>query len=165
MTKRGCIGGLLVLAVSLLPAFAGDSLYGRVTAVKSPEVVVFEYGSAGGPGRSTARKSGQYDLRIAGIDAPGTGARAREARQFLSSLVLGKNARMRFEYRNKSGEMVARLFTDDPELGVKDVGLELVKAGMARRQASYDYKYGELSAAEREAREARRGLWSQAEPR
>jgi endonuclease YncB( thermonuclease family) len=167
MRKRwaGGLLGLLVFGTGLLPAFAGDSLYGRVTAVKSAEVVVFEYGAAGGPGRSAARTTGRYDLRIVGIDAPESGALAREARQLVADLVLGKNARMRFEYRNKNGEMLSRLFTDDPAAGIKDVGLELVRAGLAQRRPDYDYKYGELSAAEREARAAGRGLWAQTEPR
>lgn len=161
----GGLLGLLVFGTGLLPTFAGDSLYGTVTAVKSAEVVVFEYGAAGGSGRSATRKTGRYDLRLVGIDAPEGGAIARKATQFVANLVLGKNARMRFEYRNKSGEMVSRLLTDDPALGIKDVGLELVRAGLARRQPNYDYKYGELSVAEREARLARRGLWAQTEPK
>jgi endonuclease YncB( thermonuclease family) len=166
MRKRWYAGGLLgllALAMGLRPAFAGDSLYGKVTAVKSAEVVVFEY-DAGSSGRTATRKTGQYDLRIVGIDAPESGSAARQARQLVASLVLGKNARMRFEYRNKNGEMLSRLFTDDPTAGIKDVGLELVRAGLARRQSDYDYKYGELSAAEREARAAGRGLWAQTEP-
>src|SRR5689334_10767729 len=88
--------GLLIFAVSLSPAFGGDSLYGKVTAVKSPEVVVLEVG-----GR-------QHDVRIVGIDAPQEERLASEAKQFVSSLVLGKNVRMRFERRAANGEMVAR---------------------------------------------------------
>jgi len=155
MTNRWAIQSLLgwlVLGAGILPAFAGDALYGKVTAVRSAEVVVFDYGK------------GQYDIRIAGIEAPKQDPGAREARRFVSQLVLGKNARIRFEYRDKNGQMVSRLFTDDPATGIKEVGVELLKAGMARRQPNYDYKYGELSAAENEARAAKRGLWSQAQP-
>jgi endonuclease YncB( thermonuclease family) len=57
--------------------------------------------------------------------------------------------------------MVGRLYTD--EAGAKknrDVGVELVRSGLAQKQARYDYKYGELSAAEAEAKTARRGLSS-----
>jgi endonuclease YncB( thermonuclease family) len=56
--------------------------------------------------------------------------------------------------------MMARLFTDDPEIGIKEVGVELVRAGLARRQKGFDLKYGELAAAEKEAQGARRGLWA-----
>jgi len=148
-----CILGCLVFGVAILPASAGDSIYGKVTEVKSAEVVVFDYGE------------GQYNIRVVGVDTPKTRRLAGEAKQFVANLVLGKNARMRFEYRAKNGEMVSRLFTDDPAIGIKDVGVELVKAGLARRQANYDYKYGELSAAENEARRAKRGLWAAAQPR
>jgi endonuclease YncB( thermonuclease family) len=166
----GGLLGLLAFGTGLLPALAGDSFYGRVTAVKNAEVVVLEYIASGGPtatgpSRSTVPKPGRSDIRLIGIDAPDAGGLAREARQFVANLVLGKNARMRFEYRNRNGEMVSRLLTDDPTIGIKDVGLELVRAGLARRQSDYDYKYGELSAAEREARTAGRGLWAQTEPR
>jgi endonuclease YncB( thermonuclease family) len=156
--------GLLTFLVGgtggLCPAFAGDALSGRVTAVKSAEVVILEYGGASGPGRSAGRTAGRYVVRIVGVDAPETGPLAREAKRFVSDLVLGKDVRMRFEQRNKRGEMVSRLFTGD-----KEVGVELLRAGLARRQPNYDYKYGELSAAESEARTAKRGLWALAPPK
>src|SRR5207247_4212211 len=56
----------------------------------------------------------------------------------------------------KAGEMVGKLEIEVPDQGVKDVGLELIKAGLAKRQTNYDYKYRELSAAEAERSEERR---------
>jgi len=143
---------LLVLMAGLYPtpASGGDAIYGKVTAVKSAEVVVLDYGH------------GQYDVRLAGIVAPKEGPLAERARELVTKLVLGQVGRARFEYRAKNGEMVSRLFTGDP--GV-DVGLELMRAGLAQRLQGYDYKYGELSAAEREAREAKRGVWAAAQPK
>jgi endonuclease YncB( thermonuclease family) len=137
--------GVLILGASLGPASAGDALYGTITEVRSAEVMVLDYGA------------GKYDVRIVGIDAPKEGPLAEAARQFVATLVLGKKVRLRFEQRNQRGEMVSRLFVGDP--GV-DVGVELLKAGLARKQERYDYKYGELSAAEKEARAGRRGLWA-----
>lgn len=142
--------GLLVLDAGLCGAFAGDAFEGKVTAVKSAEVVTLNYGA------------GEYDMRIVGIEAPKEGPLAIEAKQFVTKLVLGKDVRLRFEYRAENGEMVSRLFTGKP--GV-EVGVELLKAGLARRQADYDYKYGELAAAEKGARDARRGLWSKDSPK
>jgi endonuclease YncB( thermonuclease family) len=141
----------LLVAVALGPprALGGDSLYGKVTEVKSAEVVVLDYGE------------GKYNVRITGIQAPREKDLADRAKEMVSRLVLDKNARLRFEGRNKAGEMVGQLQTDDPD-GIKDVGLELVRSGMARRTPSYDYKYHELSAAEKEARGAKRGLWANA---
>jgi endonuclease YncB( thermonuclease family) len=142
---------LALLAAALIPAYAGDSLWGRVTAVKEPTLVTLDYGS------------GSYDIRIVGIDAPKAGeAKAADALKFVSDMVLDKNARMRFDHRAPNGEMVSRLFTDDAVIGIKEVGVELVRAGLATRQPGYDEKYGELSAAENEARQAGRGIWAPA---
>ena len=145
--------GLLISVVVLSPSFAGDSLYGRVTRVRSAELVTLDYGP------------GEYEIRIIGIEAPEQGPLAREAAQFVSALVLGKNARMRFDHRAPNGEMLSRLFTDDPARGIQEVGPALLRAGLARRERGFDYKYGELAAAEAEAQNARRGLWATAPPR
>lgn len=133
-------------------ASAGDSLWGTVTSVPRADVVILSYGT------------GQYEIRIAGIDVPEQGPIAERARAFVSDLVLNKPARMRFLYRDRDGTMIARLFTDDPALGIRDVAIELVRAGLARRDPDRDdYKYGELAAAEQDARKARRGLWAQSQ--
>lgn len=139
--------GFLVLWAGVVPALAGDSIYGTVTAVRSAEVLTLDYGT------------GQYEVRIIGIEVPRTGPVARRAKQFVSNLVLGKKVRIRFDHRAPNGQMISRVFTDDPN-GIKEVGIEIVKAGLARRQKGYDYKYGELSAAENEAQRAKRGVWA-----
>jgi endonuclease YncB( thermonuclease family) len=138
----------VLFAASSMPAFAGDSLYGKVIDVKRADLVVL------------AADEWKHDIRIFGVDVPKEGPIATRAREFVVKLVGNKNARMRFEGRAPNGEFVGRLFTDDPEIGIKDVGLELIRAGLARRITGNDYKYGELSAAEREAKQAKRGLWA-----
>ena len=134
----------------MFSAFAGDSLYGKVTAVKSATVVTLDYGE------------GAYNVRLIGIEAPESGSFAEEARQLVASFVLGKNARIRFQGQAPNGDMMSRLLADDPVKGVRDINVELVKAGLAKRQKGFDFKYGELSAAENEARTAKRGLWAEA---
>jgi endonuclease YncB( thermonuclease family) len=142
---------LALVAAAVAPAAAGDSLWGRVTAVKEPTLVTLDYGS------------GSYEIRIVGIVGPNAGdALQAEAQKFVSDLVLNKNARMRLDHRAANDELVCRLFTDDPVIGIKEVGVELVRAGLATRQPGYDEKYGELAAAESEARAAGRGLWASA---
>ena len=150
LTTAGFLSAFL-LGIALLQAAGGDSLYGKITAVKSAQTVVLDY------------RTGHYNIRIVGINVP-EGAVSKQAQQFLTKLLLGKHARMRLEQRAKNGDMIARLFTDDPVLGIKDVGVELVRNGLARRQENYDYKYGELAAAENEAQKAGRGLWATAQP-
>ena len=100
---------LWMLAAGPAPGFAGDSLYGKVTEVKSADRVTFDYGD------------GKYELRLVGIEAQREGPIAREATQLVSKLVLGKSVRMRFEGRSANDEMLARLFTDDPDLGIREV--------------------------------------------
>ncbi|MDH3523878.1 MAG: thermonuclease family protein [Acidobacteriota bacterium] len=143
----GAVFGLLLFSIGL-PARAGDSLYGTITEVKRADVVVLDYGE------------GQMELKLIGIEVPTEAAFAAQSKSFVSNLVLGKSARMRFQYRTPEGVMLVRLFTDDPVIGIKEVAVELVRAGLARRQEDYDFKYGELTRAERDARTARRGLWA-----
>ncbi len=140
--------GLLILGAWLCPAHAGDSIYGTVTEVRSADSVVLDYGK------------GQYVVRIVGIDVPRQGALADQARAFVAGLVLNKRARVRTERVTDDDQMIGIVLTADKSVGIKDVGLEMVRAGLARKQSNYDYKYGELSAAESEARRAKRGLWS-----
>lgn len=149
MKRISAFVGVLCLFISW-SASAGDSLYGRVVAVRAANLVTFDYGD------------GQYELRLIGIDVPKDGQLARDAVELVSKLVLGKNTRMRFEGRTADGVMWARLFTDDPVLGIRDVAVELTRAGFAvRSQAVTEaYKYDELEIAEREARAARRGRWA-----
>lgn len=133
----------------------GDSTYGTITAVRRSNLVVFNYGK------------GEYNVALVGIAVSGNNAVEARARQFLNSMVLGKRVQFRFEYRARNGEMIGRLLTTDSASAAsgrpfvpRDVGVELVAAGLARRQADYDYKYQELSKAESSARTARRGLWA-----
>ena len=146
--RRAAVFAAALLFAAVGPVPGADSLYGKVTAVASAEVVTLEADGS------------EYQIRIIGIEAPKEEPLATQAKQLVSELVLGKNARTRFDHRAPNGEMVSRLFTDDPATGIKEVGLELLKAGLARRQQDYDYKYGELSAAEGEAQQAGRGLWA-----
>jgi endonuclease YncB( thermonuclease family) len=146
---RTILGCSLVLAA--LPLFGGDSFFGTVTDVRSAEVVVISGGKA------------RYVVRIVGVSAEKDGALAAQARQLVASLVLQKKARFYLESRNTNGEMVSVLMTADPEIGFKDVGVELVRAGLARVIPNHSYKYGELEAAEKEARERGRGIWSRSQ--
>ena len=149
---RGCVGLLMTMLAGRLPAIAADAFSGKVTEVRSAEVLLVDYGK------------GQYVVRIVGVNAPKEGPMAAKATQFVRDMLLGKEVRARFQGR-QNGEMVSRLYVGDPGI---DVGLELVRAGFARRQqaadADFGYKYGELSKAEAEARKAKRGLWATAQP-
>jgi endonuclease YncB( thermonuclease family) len=155
MSRRSALMGVFALGLAAGPALAGDSLRGKITAILGPDLATFDYGA------------GTYTIRIAGLDTPKTAGDPGKAQSFISSLVLNKNVRLRLVEHEEDGEedadggaMLVRLQTADPETGYKDVSIELIKAGLAHRQAGFDFKYSELEAAENEAKLARRGLWS-----
>jgi endonuclease YncB( thermonuclease family) len=146
--RRLCIS-LLISGAGLCPALAGDALYGTIVNVSSAEVVMLKSATQ------------QYVLRIRGIEIPTS--IAKEAEKFVSKLVLGRGKKVgaHLFYRAKNGEMLSRLYAKDTNTGkVQDVGLELVRAGLAVPQKDYDYKYGELSAAQRDAKTAKLGVWN-----
>jgi endonuclease YncB( thermonuclease family) len=139
---------LIVLAAGPASALAGDSLYGTVVAVKTANAIVLDYGK------------GQYTVRLVGVQAPATRATATQARQRLADLVLRKRVQIRIDYWDREGAIVGRVLTiAAPNRPIKDVGRELIKGGLVQKQKGVDYKYGELAAAEREARSAKRGMW------
>jgi len=149
---RGVAAFVLATLAWTLVASAGDSLYGKVIAVESADKVVFDYGA------------GRYELKLVGIEVPRDTLAATDARKFVTDLVLNKNVRMRFEGRDPDGTMRARLFTDDPQRGIQEVNVELVRAGLVQPGPGGEYKYDELRKAEGEAKAARRGLWSTTQP-
>ena len=150
--SRGLALGAVVavVALALLPhsAGAGDSLYGRVTVVTRADLVTFDYGA------------GTYQIHLAGIILPPTRAARGEAVQFVANLLLDRNARLRFGGRSPRGEMFGKIFTDAPEIGILDVAVEMVRAGLVQRDVRYSgYRYGEMTTAEEEAQSAQRGIW------
>ena len=98
-------------------------------------------------------------VRLVGVDPPKEGQLAEEAKKFVVNLVQGKHARF-YLYGKIRGEFVSALLTADPESGFKDVGVELVRAGLARALPNEFYKDGSLEAAEKEAKERGRGIWA-----
>jgi len=136
--------GVVVLLLAGMPLFAGDAFNGRVTGVQTAEVMIVDTGHE------------TFAVRLFAVQAPAEGVLAAAAKQFVEKLVLGNVIRARFEGR-RNGQMVSIVGVGDP--GV-DVGLELVRAGLAQRRPGEDYKYKEMSRAEEEARRERRGLWA-----
>lgn len=141
-----CFLFLVALAAS---ALAGDSTYGTIVQVKSTDIVVIDCGKD------------RYTVRLIGIEAPSDATLAKKGVQLLTKLILNKKVQMRFEYRNDQNEMVSRILTlQSAKADVMDAGVQLVKAGLAQREADFDYKCGCLGKAELEAKNAKRGIWS-----
>lgn len=97
----------------------------------------------------------QVKIRIDGIDAPEKkqyfGNRAKE---YLSGMIWGKELTVKVTKKNKWKRSIGKVST--PE--IQDVGIEMIKAGLAWQYRDYnkDESYAE---AERLARESKKGLW------
>jgi endonuclease YncB( thermonuclease family) len=95
-------------------------------------------------------------IHIAGVDAPELSQPGgAEAKGFLGQLLTGKRVTVRLK---RTIEGVARI-----EIGGSDVSLRLIQSGMAWHCPRFA-KEDDLAAAEAEARRAKRGLWSRAQP-
>jgi endonuclease YncB( thermonuclease family) len=97
----------------------------------------------------------QVKIRIDGIDAPEKkqdfGNRAKE---YLSGMIWGKELTVKVSKKDKYGRSIGKIST--PE--IKDVGLEMIKAGLAWQYRDYN-KDESYAKAERLAREKKKGLW------
>lgn len=99
-------------------------------------------------------------IRLNGIDCPEKGqAYGNKAKQFTSTLAYGKEVTIQVLRKDRHGRTVGDVVLPDGT----NVSRELVKAGLAwwYRQYSKDESLGAL---EQEAREAKRGLWSDPHP-
>lgn len=104
-------------------------------------------------------KKRQERIRIYGIDAPEKGMPyATKAREFLAALLKGKQLQLRVQGYDKYGRILATVYVEG-----KDVALAMINAGYAwhYKQYSNDKTY---AAAERRARQRKRGLWQEAQP-
>lgn len=102
----------------------------------------------------------QLKFRILGIDAPEKGqAFGTKSKEYLSSLIFGKTIIVDVKKTDGWGRFVAYVYTPDN----KDVSLEMIKAGFAWHYNQYDDS-SSYENAEKEAREKRRGLWTDANP-
>jgi endonuclease YncB( thermonuclease family) len=99
-------------------------------------------------------------LRLAGIDLPIHGPAARQARQALSELALGKTLELRFAGaapRDRQGRVLAQAF-----VGTRWIEGELLRRGFALVHSTADTRLGvaAMLRIERQARRYRRGLWA-----
>jgi endonuclease YncB( thermonuclease family) len=135
-------------AVRLPSALAADSVYGTVIDVRSADQLTVKL------------SAGIYQVRIVGVEAPSDPILALQAIDFVTARIRGAKVRLRLEERRPTGEWLASVDFRDASAEVQDVGVELVRAGLARRRSGIDHDDGAMKAAEDEARTARRGLWA-----
>lgn len=106
----------------------------------------------------------QHRIRLEGIDAPESHqAFGTQSKKNLSEMIFGKDVTIVYQKTDQYGRLVGKIVLDG-----MDVNLEQVKAGMAWHYKEYQREQSpedrELYAmAEDEARNARRGLWQDAD--
>ena len=97
----------------------------------------------------------QVKIRIDGIDAPEKkqdfGNRAKE---YLSGMIWGQELTVNVTKKDRYGRSIGKVSTPT----IKDVGLEMIKAGLAWQYRDYN-KDESYAKAERLAREKKKGLW------
>ncbi len=104
-------------------------------------------------------KNEQIKYRIYGIDAPERKqAYGTKSKEYLSGLIFGKTVGIKVESTDRWGRLIVWVFTPDQ----KDVGAEMLKAGMAWHFKRYDDSelYEKL---ENKAKSRRAGLWADRE--
>ena len=148
---RATILALLLLAPILAHA---ETLTGHVVRVTDGDtIVVLDSNNA------------QHKIRLAGIDAPERKqAFSTKSKEHLSDAVAGKFVVVEYDKRDRYGRIVGKVV-----LSEVDMNLEQVETGLAWHYKKYQEEQApkdrELySAAEIEAKEAKRGLWHDHEP-
>lgn len=143
----------LLVSAALLFLFAtvaaATPLQGRVVAVADGDTLTV---------LDASRQ--QHRVRLAELDAPESGqAFGRRSGQLLSQLCHGKQVVVRDTSSDRYGRVVGTVFCD----GI-NANAEMVRQGLAWVYVQYARPGSELFALERQAREARIGLWSDPHP-
>ena len=166
---------MLALLLALFShALFADEILGRVVRVADGDTITVLASGGTRPVASAKRRSGvlvggiersdsatavEHKIRLHGIDAPESGqAYGNVAKSHLSSLVAGRNVRVKWKSRDKYGRILGVVYVDD-----KDVNLEMLKAGFAWHYKRFDSTPA-YAHAERAARTAKKGLWADSNP-
>jgi endonuclease YncB( thermonuclease family) len=106
------------------------------------------------------RNGVQTRVRMDGIDAPERGMDYyKVSKDYLGSLCMNKKIRLQISKKDRYGRLIAKTYLPDG----REAGQEMVRAGMAWHFKKYSSD-ATLARLEREARSARRGLWSVSNP-
>ena len=164
MRKRFLTSVLFITILILFFPFITFSfdLTGKATRVLDGDTFHFLSDSSP-PSNVKVHKDGTVSVRLRGCDAPEKDQPyGREATENLTKLLIGKNLRVEVVDIDRYGRIAGYVYT-----GSILVNLEQVKAGYAWAYAQYlDRPYAsEFYDAEKEAREKKRGLWQEINPK
>ena len=146
--RRTCCGSLLI-AVSLASAVLAADCSGPVVRVLDGDTIEVLHDQR--PER----------IRLSGIDCPEKGqAFGQKAKQAASALVLVKEVTLQTYGKDKYRRTLAEVLLPDGT----NVNHELVKDGWCWWYRKYAPQDAELERLEREARDAKKGLWQDPAP-
>ena len=147
--RQEAITVALVFAVLCWTATAFADFTGKVVAVKDGDTLAVLTGGVA------------VRVRLSGIDCPEKGqAFGQRAKQAASDLAFGKTVEVRDKGRNRYGRTAGEVILEDG----RSLNRELVRAGLAWWYRQYAKKDADLARLEKEAREAKLGLWADADP-
>ena len=138
------IFGFLLFYVWLCASPEALAFLGKVIAVADGDTVTV-----------LTQDNQKVKIRLAGIDTPERSqAFGQKAKQAISSKIFGKTIEIKEETIDRYGRTVANLY-----LGSRWINLEMVEDGFAWHYKKYS-KDRKLASAEVEAKQLRKGLWS-----
>lgn len=97
-----------------------------------------------------------------GIDAPETkGGQpySQRSKEYLSSMIAGKTVKVNVKDTDRYGRFIGIVSTDK----IKDVNLEMIKAGMVWHYSYYD-NTPSYKLAQQQAKKGKKGLWQDPKP-
>ena len=143
--KRLLLCSLLLLSLSLFSA----EIKGKVVAVSDGDTITV----------LDEMDKGNFKIRLDKIDAPEKKQPfGSKAKQFLSSLIFGKQVTVRFKAVDRYGRIIGTVYCDEVE-----INLVMVQNGYAWHYRHYD-KTPAYIHAEKLARANKKGLWADNAP-
>lgn len=139
----------LMLVISPLTAQVKETLKGKVVKVSDGDTFTL-----------LGADNQKIRVRLSAIDAPETGQPYSErSRRRLAEMIVDQDIEVLVESTDRYGRKIAKIKTPL----VDDVGLQLVKEGLAWHYSYFD-KSASYAQAEKQARENRTGLWQEKDP-
>lgn len=145
---RPATAGLLIFAVLSWTAWADFA--GKVIAVKDGDTL-----------EVMRDRTSVVRVRLSGIDCPEKAqAFGQKAKRYAFDLAFGKTVKVIEKGKDRYGRTLGEIILEDG----RSLNRELVRAGLAWWYRQYAPKDTELEALEKQAREAKVGLWSDSDP-
>jgi endonuclease YncB( thermonuclease family) len=153
-TTRNFLRTISLIALMLLATGCAHKITYKVMSVADGDTI------------TVVRDQATRKIRLAGIDAPEKNQPfGLMAKEFLASLVFGKDVEIQTEKKDRYGRDVGKVLSEG-----NDVNLKMLVAGLAWHYKKYQSEQSpddrmRYDRAEKEARTAQRGLWADPNPK